>query len=233
MPIFTVFITRLVFKESQTWLTYVSLLPIIVGVGIATITELSFDMFGMSMAVFATLVFALQNLYTKEAIKNLRLNHLHLLTRIAHISFIIVVPFWILTDSKNIYNDGNLLFYDNKLDFFTKLGLSGLINFAQNIMAFSVLNLLTPLSYSVASATKRVLVIAVSIVTLKNPVTLFNLLGMLLAVFGVFLYNRTKYMERQRRLKAVILPYSEKSADVTPNENGRLRLHTVRPASYI
>ena len=60
-------------------------------------------------------------------------------------------------------------------------------------MAFSVLSLLSPLSYSVATATKRILVIAVSIATMRNPVTPVNIMGMLLAVIGVFMYNRVRY----------------------------------------
>jgi len=204
MPIFTVILTRIMFREKHSKLVYLSLLPIIIGVAVATVTELNFELSGMASAFIGTAIFALQNVFSKSALRELKLNPLQLLSRMAQIALTICIPLWVLVDMPVMQHDINLTTGTEKMGLLGKLVLVGCINFMQNIMAFSVLHLLSPLSYSVTNATKRILVISISIITMKNPVTIVNFMGMMTAVSGVFLYSRAKALQNERSKK--ILP---------------------------
>jgi hypothetical protein len=62
--------------------------------------------------------------------------------------------------------------------------------FVGNISSVGILSVVSVVSHQVATTLKRLVVIAVSILVFQNPVTLWNGIGIALAVAGFFLYVR-------------------------------------------
>lgn len=188
MPLFTVVLSRLIMKERQTFTVYMSLVPIIAGVLIATLTEISFDMIGLVSALISTLGFSLQNIFSKKVLRETKIHHLRLLHILGRLAFFLFLPVWIYSDMFSVLKHPSIMNLDYRV--ISLLVMDGVLNWLQNILAFSVLSLVTPLTYAVASASKRIFVIAISLFILGNPVTWWNIFGMVMACCGVLCYNR-------------------------------------------
>ncbi|XP_050293301.1 solute carrier family 35 member E1 homolog [Anthonomus grandis grandis] len=209
MPLFTVILSRVIMGEKQTYKVYLSLVPIISGVAVATLTEISFDMVGLVCALVSTAGFSLQHIFSKKVLKDTSVHHLRLLHILGRLALFMFLPVWLYTDFWTLtQNKKALVHQDYRI--MALLFIDGLLNWLQNIIAFSLLHLVTPLTYAVANCSKRIFVIGASLFLLGNPVTSMNVVGMLMAIFGVLFYNKAKYDQRHSEMKETVLPLSQK-----------------------
>jgi len=185
MPIFTVILSRIILGTKYSYQVYMSLLPIVLGVALATLSEASFEFMGLFCALLATCGFALTAIYSRQLMKESGIHHMYLLFKLGQIAALMFLPIWALADGSRIYHNINW-------GICMLLVINGSLHWIQNVIAFSLYKLVTPLTYAVANVTKRIAVIIASLTLLQNPVTPLNMLGMVMAVGGVFIYGRTK-----------------------------------------
>ena len=66
------------------------------GVAVATVTEISFDIVGLLSALMATAGFAIITVYSKKALKDTGMHHLRLLHKLGFMAAIMFLPVWLL-----------------------------------------------------------------------------------------------------------------------------------------
>lgn len=228
-PLFTVFAYRVIFDIKYPLATYLSLIPLTAGVMLACSAEFRGNIVGIIYAFIATLVFVTQNIFSKRLFneaavaeasglaQSRKLDKLNLLCYSSGFAFILTAPIWLWSEGFSLIGD---FFHDGTLDLeehpqsfdHGRLAIEFLFNgtfhFWQNIIAFVLLSMVSPVTYSVASLIKRVFVVVVAIVWFQNPTTRIQGLGIALTFFGLYLYDRTSGRSKADR-KAKMMDIKE------------------------
>lgn len=214
-PLFTVLAYRVLFRIRYARATYLSLIPLTLGVMLACSTGVSTNLFGILCALLAALVFVSQNIFSKKLFNEAertewdtqhparrKLDKLNLLCYCSGLAFILTLPIWFVSEGypliSDFINDGIISLSDRKdsLDhgaLMVEFVFNGVSHFAQNILAFVLLSMVSPVSYSVASLVKRVFVIVVAIVWFGSSTTSIQAFGIGLTFVGLYLYDRNSH----------------------------------------
>ena len=213
-PLFTVLAYRFVYDIRYPTATYLSLIPLTLGVVLACSVEFSGNLFGILAAFGGALIFVTQNIFSKKlfnesaraeadgpatAITHRKLDKLNLLCYCSGLAFILTFPIWLWTDAVPLYSAPLSLTPhvtpspspSTSLYLPLEFLFNGIFHFAQNMLAFILLSLVSPVTYSVASLIKRVFVIVIAIVWFGNSTTSLQAAGIALTFLGLYLYDRT------------------------------------------
>jgi len=198
-PIFAVILTRVVLGEKHPIVLVLTLLPIILGVSLSTMHEINFNMLGFVTAICSTFVFSCQNVYSKKLFRDYRIDHILLLLYASLLAFIGLLPIWFYWEGYGFLTNG--IEIEDKTLLIQLLLTNGFSHFMQNIMAFTALTLISPISYTIFNTLKRIFVIVTSVLYFGNTITLINGLGILMAISGMGLYNKVKLDIKNAKLE--------------------------------
>lgn len=227
-PLFTVFAYRLFFDIRYPTSTYLSLIPLTLGVMLACSGSHSFNggqFLGLLYALLATMIFVTQNIFSKrlfneasraevegQGAKGRKLDKLNLLCYSSGLAFVATVPIWLWSDGFHILGD---FLHDWSVDLskgpnsfdhgrlLIEFIFNGTFHFAQNMLAFILLSLVSPVTYSVASLIKRVFVIGIAIFWFRSPTTKIQAVGIMLTFMGLYFYDRTNESKADRRARTM------------------------------
>lgn len=149
---------------------------------------------GIIFAFVSTFNLALLNVFSKKLLTTSfsAISLLHLITKI---SFTIFVPFYFCLSILHSPEPLSLSFFTPTLPLI--LLLDGFMSFSQNILAFTLLSMCSPLTYSIANSSKRVAIISLSFLFFSmNNISTTSIVGIVISLFGILCYNFAKHREK-------------------------------------
>ncbi|KAG0258280.1 suppressor of loss of ypt1 [Mortierella polycephala] len=246
-PLFTVLFYRVALGTTYSRPVYLSLVPLTAGVMLACRMSLEFNnMVGLCCALLSTLVFVMQNVFTKKILSSNnstakqqqqqeqrgmgglgnketisssgsdpvdvalgsgpKLDKINILFYSSTMAAVCMIPMWFYAEGYTLMFSEDPL--DNRSATATSsstaestgtwtviswlLFLNGVSHFFQNFLAFSVLALTSPVTYSIASLIKRIVVIVASIVYFHQTLGVTQWTGVCLTFWGLWMYNSAK-----------------------------------------
>ncbi|KAK6943062.1 Sugar phosphate transporter domain, partial [Dillenia turbinata] len=187
-PFFTAVFAYLMTIKREAWLTYLTLVPVVTGVIIASGGEPSFHLFGFVMCVGATAARALKSvlqgiLLSSEGEK---LNSMNLLLYMAPIAVVFLLPATLLMEDNVVGITIALARADTKIIWY--LLFNSALAYFVNLTNFLVTKHTSALTLQVLGNAKGAIAVVISILIFRNPVSLTGMLGYTLTVIGVVLY---------------------------------------------
>ncbi|XVF12050.1 hypothetical protein REPUB_Repub08aG0081300 [Reevesia pubescens] len=193
-PFFSVVLSAMFLGELPTLWVVGSLLPIVGGVALASVTEASFNWAGFWSAMASNLMNQSRNVLSKKVMvkKEDSMDNITLFSIITIMSFILLAPAAIFMEGIKFtpaYLQSAGL---NVKEVVVKSVLAALCFHAYQQVSYMILQRVSPVTHSVGNCVKRVVVIVSSVLFFKTPVSPINSIGTGIALAGVFLYSRVK-----------------------------------------
>lgn len=195
-PVVTCIMNFLLLGQVLPLPVYLTLLPIIGGVAIASMKELSFTVLALASAMLSNVSSAARGVLSKKTMSGKKigenLDAQNLYAVLTAMSTLILIPMMLAIEGtgffaafKGLVGAGD---FTNK-SLAALLALGGATYYAYNEVAFLALGKVNPVTHAVGNTIKRVVIIIASVVAFKTPMSTGSIIGSSIAIAGTLLYS--------------------------------------------
>lgn len=174
---------------------YLSLIPVMGGVALASLTELSFTWLGFIGAMVSNVASASRGIVGKKSMgavgKNMTAENTYAVMTI--LSSLLCLPVAIFLEGGNIGPAIEAITAaGNRKAFAVQTFLSAIFYYLYNEVAFLTLDNVNPVTHALGNTIKRVVIIIASVIVFGTKMTTQGVIGSATAIFGVLLYSLAK-----------------------------------------
>ncbi|XP_039017412.1 UDP-xylose transporter 1-like isoform X1 [Hibiscus syriacus] len=222
---FTVLLETIFLKKQFSQNIKLSLFLLLVGVGIASITDLQLNLVGTILSLLAIATTCVGQILTNTIQKRLNVSSTQLLYQSAPFQAAILFVSGPLVDQ--LLTKQNVFAHKYSPIVLAFIVLSCIISVSVNFSTFLVIGKTSPVTYQVLGHLKTCLVLAFGYTLLHDPFTDRNIIGILIAIFGMGLYSYFCTQENKRK-QADSLGSQMKEKDATPFLALEKEVHEVK-----
>eukprot|EP00581_Thalassiosira_minuscula_P019605 CAMPEP_0183724506 /NCGR_PEP_ID=MMETSP0737-20130205/17971_1 /TAXON_ID=385413 /ORGANISM="Thalassiosira miniscula, Strain CCMP1093" /LENGTH=382 /DNA_ID=CAMNT_0025955113 /DNA_START=50 /DNA_END=1198 /DNA_ORIENTATION=+ len=195
-PVVTCGANALLLGEVLPAKVYATLLPIIGGVAIASMKELSFTMLALGSAMLSNVSSSLRGVLSKKTMSGKQigenLDAQNLYAVLTAMSTVLLIPMCLAVEGTGFFPAFKAAVDTG--DFTTKslsilMALSGATYYLYNEVAFLALGKVNPVTHAVGNTIKRVVIIVASVIAFKTPMSTGSIIGSTIAILGTLLYS--------------------------------------------
>lgn len=200
-PVFTAILSGVCLGQYMSIPTYMTLFPVIFGVALASLKELSFTWTAFWFSMMSNLGSSGRAIFAKKVMnkpkdvgENLTPSNIYAIVTI--VATLVAIPLTLFTEAgiwAKVWNEStgpDSPFTGKQIAW--RIFISGVWYYSYNEVAFHTLDRVNQVTHAVGNTLKRVVIIVATVVVFRNPVTLMGAVGSAIAIVGTLLYSLSK-----------------------------------------
>ncbi|KAJ9673638.1 hypothetical protein PVL29_023284 [Vitis rotundifolia] len=195
-PATTVILQWMVWRKYFEWRIWASLVPIVGGILLTSVTELSFNMFGFCAALFGCLATSTKTILAESLLHGYKFDSINTVYYMAPFAtMILAVPAMVLE------GPGVIDWFQTHQSIGPALIIifsSGVLAFCLNFSIFYVIHSTTAVTFNVAGNLKVAFAVMVSWLIFRNPISASNAVGCSVTLVGCTFYGYVRHKLSQQ-----------------------------------